>query len=82
MYVCNKSAYRARSIHLVNPHTHLRFMSYLLTITEVRLPQDVVAPRSILDLSEKLLLTSGIYLPGKFETRRAAENKTTLHNLR
>lgn len=34
-----------------------------LFTAEARLPHDIVAPRSIQDLPEKLL-TSGIYLPG------------------
>lgn len=36
---------------------------FCLLTAEARLPHDIVAPRSIQDLPEKLL-TSGIYLPG------------------
>lgn len=54
-------------MHVLTRHLFRLSLSPLLFMpfAEVRLPQDVVAPRSILDLSEKLLLTSGIYLPGE-----------------
>lgn len=50
--------------NLTNKNDIKNIFFYLFT-AEARLPHDIVAPRSIQDLPEKLL-TSGIYLPGTF----------------